>query len=443
MRTKKWSPPCQPLRRSPVSGHDVIVIGAGAAGIAAARRLTEAGLDVVILEARNRVGGRAYTDETFAAHPVELGAEFIHGQNVATWEWVRAHGVATTGEAHRYQQWFHWGGQLLDSEAFYLLAGDLHRMQQRLRHSRAREGGEDVSAAVLFDGWEGATGTPLSAEGRRLVDNMVAQGTAAEGEELGVLASGEATYEGDGDRRHFRLLAGYSDLMRRAAAGLEVRLSTAVSRVEWSEGAVQVATPGGTLEAATAVITLPLGVLQSGDVTFLPELPRGKQDAIARINPGAIGKVVLKFDSCVWPPDLTFLWTPRDSQLWWRPGQGQEAEEPVLTAFFGGDDARAMAARTVADAAMYAMEDLEAITGKKLASRLVDYRVLAWNNEPYTQMGYSSLPPGGRGLRAALAATSHPLYFAGEATSTTRPATVHGAIESGIRAAGEILGRAT
>ncbi len=422
---------------------DVIVIGAGAAGIAAARRLTEAGRSVVVLEARDRVGGRAFTDESFAAHPVELGAEFIHGQNVATWDWIRQFGASTTGDANRHSQWFHWGGQLLDSEAFYLLAGDLLGEQRRLRYGISRVADDDLAAATVFDDWERATGVPLSAEGRRLVDNMVAQGTAADPEELGVRAGRLATYEGDGDQRHFRLLHGYSELMRQAAEGLNLRLSTPVTKVAWAGDGALVETDAGTFEAAAVVVTLPLGVLRSGSITFEPALSESKREAISCINPGAIGKVVLKFDEFAWPRDMTFLWTPGDTQLWWRPGQGQTGEEPVLTAFFGGKDARAMAARTPSDAAAFATADLEAITGKRLSSHLVDYRVLVWNNEPYTQMGYSSLPPGGGDLRAALAAPLASLYFAGEATNAVRPATVHGAIESGIRAANEILGLAT
>jgi monoamine oxidase len=269
---------------------------------------------------------------------------------------------------------------------------------------------------------------------------MVAQGTSADPEELGVKAGALATYDGDGERRHFRLLAGYSDLMRRAAGGLDIRLSMAVSRVEWSKDGVRVEAGRQTFEGQVAVVTLPLGVLASGEVAFAPDLPPEKAAAIARINPGAIGKVVLKFDEVVWPPDLTFLWTSRDTQLWWRPGQGQPNEDAVITAFFGGRDARVMGALSGDDAAASAVADLEAITGKRLSGRLLNYRVLVWNNEPYTRMGYSSLPPGGRDLRAALAAPAGVLFFAGEATNAVRPATVHGAIESGIRAADEAVG---
>ncbi len=422
---------------------DVIVIGAGAAGIAAARRLTEVGRSVVVLEARDRVGGRVYTDESFASHPVELGAEFIHGQNVATWDWVREFEAPTTGDANRHSQWFHWGGQILDSEAFFLLAGDLYGEQRRRRYGRRQEEGDDPPAASIFDEWERAPSAPLTAEGRRLIDNMVAQGTAADPEELGIFAGRAATYEGDGDQRHFRLLHGYSDLVRHAAKGLDVRLATPIDRVAWEADGVRVESRGETFEADAVVVALPLGVLQTGVVTFEPGLPAAKLEAIARINPGAIGKVVLKFDDFAWPRDMTFLWTPRDTQLWWRPGQGQPNEEPVITAFFGGRDARAMADRSPADAAAFAVDDLEAMTGRSLSSHLLDYRVLVWNNEPYTQMGYSSLPPGGGDLRAALAAPVPPLYFAGEATNAVRPATVHGAIESGTRAANEILGLAT
>jgi monoamine oxidase len=228
--------------------------------------------------------------------------------------------------------------------------------------------------------------------------------------------------------------------VRSAALGLDVRLGQAARKVRWDERSVEVATDDATYRAQEAVVALPLGVLQSGDIEFDPLLSGPKRDAIARINAGSIGKVVLKFDATYWPPNHTFIWTHADTQLWWRPGQGQQHEEPVITAFFGGDASRRFGAMPPAEAARLAVDDLQAITGKRLHDRLVDHRVLVWSAEEFTKMGYSSLPPGGEGLREALAAPLGALRFAGEATNPVRPATVHGAIESGRRAAKEVLG---
>ena len=185
-------------------------------------------------------------------------------------------------------------------------------------------------------------------------------------------------------------------------------------------------------------MTLPLGVLKRGDFEFAPRLPKEKEDAIARLNAGHINKIVLKLDRVYWPPDLTFLFTSQKTQLWWRPGQGQAAEEPVLTAFFGGRHAAEFEALSTEEAVAEAARDLGDVLGRSLSGHVLDGRFIAWGAEPHTRMGYSSVPPGGLGLRDQLAAPLGALAFAGEATSPTRPATVHGAIESGRRAAAEV-----
>ena len=139
------------------------------------------------------------------------------------------------------------------------------------------------------------------------------------------------------------------------------------------------------------------------------------------------------------PDDLTFLFTERESQLWWRPGRGRDDEAPVITAFLGGSSVAHFRALGD-DAPLAALRDLEAMFGRKLESRLQNSRFVDWAADPYTAMGYSSVPPGGAGLRGALAApVGDVLFFAGEATNVERPATVHGALESGYRAAREAM----
>jgi monoamine oxidase len=196
---------------------------------------------------------------------------------------------------------------------------------------------------------------------------------------------------------------------------------------------------GGAERYDAAVVALPLGVLAEDAVEFIPPLPERKREAIAGINRGHISKTILRFERVLWPPDMTFLWTAQSTQLWWRPGQGQPNEEPVLTAFFGGKDAAALESASKEEAVQEAVRQLEDILGERVGSHLLGGRYVAWGAEQYTRMGYSSLPPGGRGLRQSLAEPVGGLYFAGEATSSGHAATVHGAIESGRRAAEEIL----
>ncbi len=419
----------------------VAVIGAGAAGISVARELAAGGATVTIFEARDRIGGRAHTDYSIASHPVELGAEFIHGESVATWDWVRELDAATTGDAHSYANWFVRDGRLLDGDAYREAVGaELYGALARLGREWVSAGRPDASLDQLLEGWEERFGAPLGIEERSMIANITAQGSSSDLDELGIYRHEEATYAGDGRLQHWRLLDGYRRLMHDAAAGLDIRLESPVTRVRWSERSVEVQTSGSVRRYDRAVVTLPLGVLQRGQIEFDPELPAEKRDAILRLVPGHINKVVLRLDRVRWPPDLTFLFAPHDTQLWWRPGQGQPHEDPVLTAFFGGSDAASFESMSEAEAIEEATRQLADILGESLTGAVQAGRFIAWGAEPYTLMGYSGMPPHGLGLRAALGAPIGALSFAGEATNPTRPATVHGAIESGRRVAAEILG---
>lgn len=420
----------------------VVVIGAGAAGISAARELVSHGLDVTVLEARDRVGGRVHTAYDLAAHPVELGAEFIHGESVATWDWVRTFEAPTTGDAHRYENWFEHRGRLLAGDDYAEAAGfaayrSLHRQGNRW----IEEGRADAPVSALLERLEAELGAPLDDEDRRMLANMTAQGASVDLDDLGIYRTREATYEGDGSQRHWRLIEGYAALMTAAASDLDLRLGSPVERVRWDDEGVEVTADGRAERWDRAVVTLPLGVLRAGDVEFDPPLPEAKRDAIERLLPGHINKVVLRFDRVHWPPELTFLFTPRRTQIWWRPGQGQASEEPLLTAFFGGREAAAWEQLSEAEAIDRAAGELGDILGTSLGASLRGGRFIAWGAEAFTRMGYSGIPPQGTGLRDALAEPAGALHFAGEATNPTRPATVHGAIESGRRAAAEILGR--
>jgi len=427
----------------------VAILGGGAAGISAARSLQAAGHEARIFEARDRLGGRAYTDYELAAHPVEMGAEFIHGDAVsaaATWEWVREFTAPTTGEAHRYEIWSQLEGKLVDGTTLQEAFGTepLSSLFQ-LTKSWLEAGGEDVSLAQILDTtWDDHFSPPLNDERRHLIANMIAELAATDIEELGAYQQKESAYEGDApdlmkeDFAHWRLLNGYTQLMQQAAIGLSVSLSDPVSRVRWDDEAAEVVSASGSSRWDRVVVTLPLGVLRSRSVEFLPELPEEKLRAIEGLNTGHINKVVLKLDRVYWPPDLTFLWTPQSTQLWWRPGQGQEDEEPLLSAYTGGSDAASFETWDQESMIEEATRQLGDILGESLGGHVLGGRFLAWGTEDYTRMAYSSAPVGASGLRASLAAPVGSLRFAGEATNVLHPSSVNGAIESGARAAAEI-----
>lgn len=421
-----------------VEARSALVVGAGAAGLAAARTLHDAGLAVTVLEARDRLGGRVWTDRQFAPHPLELGAEFMHGDRVSTWKLVEAAGLNALAGFEAGGFYLHAGGALLHEDRAQRLPEMAYLEEDALMdviETWVEDGHPDTTVAEIL-----RRDLTLDGEAYQRLENAFAGDFAAGFDRLGAYGLVEAGYEGDGDG-DFRLVEGYSRLFEHFAAGLDIRFNTPVAALTWSETQVTAAAASGEIfEAERAVVALPLGVLQAGDVRFSPPLPAEKQRAIDGLGAGHIVKLILRFDAPFWPDDLEFLLTPLSTQLWWRPGWGRADEAPILTAFAGGEAARALAALGERGAVDLALGQLETIFGQPLRRRLAAARLVAWADDPYTKMAYSYVPVGGAGLRAALAHSVGALHFAGEAANPDRPATVHGALDSGMRAAREILG---
>jgi monoamine oxidase len=414
---------------------DVLIIGAGAAGLAAGDRLRQAGLDATVLEARERVGGRAWTSYDLAHHPVELGAEFIHGENVVTWRYVERFGLSTTDQTTVLNIHGLHEGRRLHQQEFVVTTG--------MRMSWATHAAADEHrVGTLLDAmraWCDKHALQPSPDDWAIWTAYCGQYFAADPSALGAAEFHEATYDGDGTRLQFRLQEGYSAICQRLAADLDVIRASPVREITWSPEGVRVSSDAATYEARRAIVTLPLAILQRNDVTFTPQLPEPKQQAINRLGAGANGKIVLVFDEPCWPQDMTLFLSGRDTQLWWRPGRLREDEAPVITAYFGGSAVERF--RAMGEAApLAAMRDLEDFFGVKLESRLRNARFVDWPADPHARMSYSYIPPGGAGLRANLAEPlDGVLYFAGEASNSVRPSTVHGALESGIRAADEVI----
>ena len=405
----------------------VLVIGAGMAGLAAAGRLRAAGHAVIVLEARDRIGGRVHTDYTQATHAVELGAEYVHGDQVVTWELLQAAGLDATSPV------------FADDRKLAVYAdAHLHRYPATFELS-----GWSPLEKIEGDAEPPAADLPLGERlGGRIpgwVNHIIAPDYAADVDQLGTAGYFEATYAADGEG-DFRILAGYARLVEALAAGLDIRTGSPVTHIAYDDDGVTVTTAQAVFEADAAVITLPLGVLQAGAVRFDPPLPPEKRDAIARLGAGKVNKIILKFDAPFWDSDLEAVATELETQFWWRAGWGQADEAPILTALIGGASGERISAMTEAEAVRLALDDLGRMFGRAdLAERLVTGRFINWGADPYSRMGYSYVPVGAVGLRSALAQpVGQRLYFAGEATNSTHPATVHGAIMSGWRAADEV-----
>ncbi len=432
---------------------DVVVIGAGMAGVSAARALSQGELRVTVLEARSRIGGRVHSLRDFGGAPVEAGAEFIHGKGAATWTDVRQAGLRTVAVPY--------------SGSWFRLGGRRHWLPLHLAHpgvwrsfdilwSLGRLRGPDRSAASFIEakGYSGRArelaALTLTAHLPGSIDEVGVQGLASDG--VLHLESGV----------NHRVIDGYDTLAAHIATGQQVEHGFAVTEIEWSDDGVRVtAADGRCITAAAAVSTLPHGVLSSGSVRFLPVLPEAKQQAVKRIATGAVTKVLLGFEESFWPARMTQLVCGDGPvTLYWPTGYGPGAAAghgdtagrgmsggrgtaplAVLSAYATGPRAAALSAAGPDEAIARVIDDLCDLYPRTPVRRLLrETRVVDWLTDPYACGGYTFLPPGAVGARADLAAPdTGRLFWAGSATHWHPVAdTVEAAYLSGLRAARQV-----
>jgi monoamine oxidase len=419
---------------------DAIVIGAGAGGLAAARVLAEAGHGTVIVEARDRIGGRVWTQpvEGFPL-PVEIGAEFVHGRPPATWDGLREARLVA-----------------------YDVGGDRWRRRGRhLRKAGERDDPNAVMAKLRIRRRDESFADALLANAGRLpsVDLALArsfvEGFDAAHAELVSARSIAEEQEGlgnVGEEPQSRVLEGYGSLLAwihdaAVRAGATLRLSWPVRRVAWERGSVRVSGPRGTLRARAAIVTLPVGVLQAADVAFEPDVPRIRE-ATALLGAGSATKIVLAFREAFWEKkrgvpraigDISkfgFLFDPNGPiPTWWSM---LPLHVPVLTGWAGGPKSDALSGIPEAEVIDKAVASLADLFGtRRLAGMLVAARCHDWQSDPWSRGAYSYVRVAGASARKDLARpVESTLFFAGEAADTGGQAsTVAGAIASGQAAA--------
>ena len=412
---------------------DVVVLGAGMAGVTAARALSATGLSVVVAEGRDRVGGRVHTVRDFCERPVEGGAEFIHGGGAATWPEVRSANLSVRA-CHQRHMMFNAGGATRWLPWVMLHPGvwpafTIFRALGRVRPP-------DLSAREFLDrrGYRGRA---------RLIAEMVLAGHLPgcldEIGVLGLLDDGVHTLERG---TNYRVDDGYDRLPERIAVGLDLRSGFDVDTVSWDAGGVAVvARDGRELVARAAISTLPVGVLKSGRVRFSPMLPEAKGAALDRVEMGPVTKLLLRFQERFWPRWANSIACATGPlTLYWPVFHGEREAPPVLVAYATGDRARLLGRVAEAEAVEIALSDLRRLfPGADPKRGLIEARRIDWSSDPFACGGYTFLRQNAHGARQRLAAAdTGALFWAGSATQSVPIAdTVEAAYASGMRAAGE------
>lgn len=418
---------------------DVLIIGAGVAGLTAAGELSSRGLRVLLLEGRDRIGGRILTDQS-NPFPVELGAEFVHGHPKEIFELVKQAkipvaqlewNVLRRGNGRRY-------------EAHEVMSGMDELFEQMSRSSDR----PDQSFQQFLDS------TKADPAVKEQAGNFVEGFHAADPRRVSVhalIASTRADEEVDGDRQ-FRFPEGYDSLLKSISDRIDwkfcdLRLKTRVTEIEWRPGDVRTRESSGEeFRAPRAIVTIPLGALKTGGIRFTPELTE-KKKALDCLEMGPVVRASLCFREKFWEAlprfkDVSFLFTDdRRFPTWWT---SNPLPFPILTGWAAGHYARALANLTHDQVINRALESLSGIFEMeiiRLRGLLQAGFTHDWQADPFSCGAYSYALVGGSGAARDLAEPiSGTLFFAGEATNFQgHNGTVHGAIASGKRVAKEIF----
>lgn len=419
---------------------DVIVVGAGVSGLAAAKKLRAEGLSVLILEARDRIGGRIYTSRSFGV-PIDLGGSWVYDleQNKLVQEFEPQFKLLPFGDLmSRLGEHILYGKNCEKIEGKKLDAV-IKFVNDFFAYLVAQAPDKNLGEALKEFQYDSFSSDEIL-DLKRWLSNLLAFWTGAELSNTSVKVW-QSMMDSEGGQAHY-VLNGYDVMLNRLAEGLDITFQNLVEDVDFSETPVKVRTNRNTFEAKAVIITLPIGVLKSGQCHFTPRLPREKEMAIQAIGCGLLDKAILEFPHCFWDRQaLSIQCVPSgQSPVQYYINFQALLNVPIVVAIYGGAAAEGMVKKSEAEQ----REDLLAPLREIYGARFVEPKAIqktSWQEDPFARCSYAYLPRGQEAncfehLSESIDAR---LFFAGEATNSRNHATAHGAYESGIRAATEIL----
>jgi monoamine oxidase len=398
---------------------EVVIVGAGAAGIAAARRLTDAGVPCILIEARSRLGGRAFTLNV-DGYPLDYGCGWLHSADRNAWTGIaEAQGRAIDRTPPPWTR-------PIPQPGFSVEEQQAFRAAQAAFFERI-----DKSAAV------DAPSSDFFEPGNRWNPMIAAVTTYIAGAEPDRVAAGDfSRYEDSGE--NWRVVEGYGAAVAAHAQGVRTMLDCAVTRIDRSGRMLRIETAKGTLAAARVIVTLPTSLLAQAEDFFSPALP--EKTAAARSVPlGLADKLFIALER---PEEFDV-----DSRIYGSKDQTATATyhirpfgRPMIEAYFGGRNAEALEQEGARGFFAFSADQLAAVLGNDFRKRLKPIGMHLWNSDPHSRGSYSYAKPGHVNDRARLAAAvEERIFFAGEACSPGYFTTAHGAYDSGISAAEAVL----
>jgi monoamine oxidase len=404
-----------------VNGPDVCVVGAGAAGLTAARELTAAGLSVRVLEARNRVGGRAWTDVETLGVPIDRGCAWLHCAERNPWTaYARERGFTVVERSPDWQRRI--GREPLSPARRARWDADYERAEKAIE--AAARAGRDVPVSEVV---------PADLEFRTLFDAVMSWSMGVDTANLST--ADFAAY--DETDVNWAVWEGLGAVVARAADGLDVVLDCPVSAIDWAGPCVRVSTARGTLECRAVVVTVPTTLLARGEPRFSPELPPEYGEAFAGLTLGVADKVFVGMEPGALPAGETLHVVASDATTRTASITVRPAGHELILVFFGGGYARELETAGVLDSA--ARDELVSVFGSELGRRIRRTTATAWLGDRWARGSYSAARPGFARCRSVLAApVAERVFFAGEACVPTAFGAIHGAWMSGADTARRI-----
>ncbi len=406
-----------------VTDTDVAIVGAGAAGLAAARTLRDLKVPFVLLEASHRIGGRAYTEEVAPGVPFDLGCQWMHSASLNPFV-----AIADSFGFHYNTQGISWRFRLDGAWASETVQEERDAFFQRNFDLIAQAGGRGRDVAI-------AEATERDSRWTASFDYFISLMASADADRVSALDY--HNYNDTGE--NWPLKEGYGTLVARFGADLPVTLNAAVTRLDWAGKAVRLTTPAGEVRAKKAILTVSTGVLGGSHIRFDPPLPDWKQAAVAALPLGNHNRICLLYDRDVFGTD-----TPQGATLL------NDGAEPMsftirpfgydyVVGFTGGRFADWLERAGVEASVDLAKENLKKAFGADVVKGVIGHNVSAWRGDPWVRGAYSAALPSQAQQRAHLAEPLDArLYFAGEATSPDFFATAHGAYLTGVETARKV-----
>lgn len=404
------------------SSPDIAVIGAGAAGIGAGRRLKELGASFILLEAAHRVGGRGYTEDVAPGVPFDLGCHWLHSASLNPFV-AKADAAGFTYRKGTFDRTVSFAPDWTastdpaDRDAFFEHNYELL--------SAAHAAGRDVSVAELIERDSPWTG---------VFDYWNSLNTSVDSDQ--VSAVDVCSYRDTGE--DWPVKEGYGRLIAGQSSGLPIERNAAVTEIDRRGKAIRLTTPKGVFSVKAVIVTVSTSILAGGDIRFVPDLPDWKRQAVADLPLGCHNRICLLFDRNVFgndhPRGTTLLSSEREPMAFDIRPFGFN----YVHAMTGGRFADWLERSGVEASADLAKENLRKAFGSDITKHVARHLVTAWRSDPWIKGAYSAAQPGAAGQRDRLAeAIEDRLFFAGEATSRDFFCTAHGAYLTGIRAADE------